>query len=776
MKRLAQTIVLTLILIASVAGQEQRVFTYGSIAGIVTDSATGKPIADADLSIQELHYGAFTDSEGRFVFGSMPVNRYNVICQHIGFRPIAVESVQVTDGQTILDIRLSPSSEPCSRSFSDMTTVISPPNTEYSAPLVRLKDADHDIFLCAARVAGSSRDPLQQAHALKYVVNRCCAAGRVDPAIQVLEAIGDEFALTVALEGIDSLSIDDRQGYDRQTYLHVGDRIDVANSDWSPALFALRISLEDLDRLVALLPKVTLSDDHIASCVKIGSLLNRYGKAKEGISVTHQALSVYDSLGFGYSGLDLGKAALAVGDTAAGIMILVNALAPSQSDSCDPFPIITAPVYAIQWALLDIGAYDVAMSTCSHAWDSMMVSCDIAVALAKKGRCEDALRALESVPVGERRADALVSVAVLCARNGNPQVAFTALPIALNDYVSDSTKHHTLLGDPVSDASRRIVEGFARSGLFDTALVIARSIRDTASQCEGIRRIAESLHSVDRKAEASALLEEAYHKSFAVEDSFDLQQVLDGLSYTCMQFGDLPLAKEMLALSKGRCFTSLGEREDLALKLARSGDYRVALTMGDQEKNLEDRISLKVGIADSCLAAGNKQFAFDVMMTIVDSVSVRHMFDNPWGKAYFPEAIAVLAALGKNDAALRLAAETGIADLVSVAMTKIAGVAFSDGQAERAMALLSQSRRLCDSLGVIWDEYDLPNAWQGIIDTYVRAGRYAEALATAGEMHATTCNRASALADLALAFSKTGRELNSAEKAELRQIIAQYCK
>jgi len=369
-----------------------------------------------------------------------------------------------------------------------------------------------------------------------------------------------------------------------------------------------------------------------------------------------------------------------------------------------------------------------------------------------------------------------VSVAVYCARQGNPRVAFTALPIAFNDYVSDSAKHHAWLGDPVSDASRRIAEGFASSGLIDTALVIARSIRDTASQCEAIRRIAESLHSVDRRVEASALLEEAYHKSLAVEDSFELQQVLDGLSYTCLQFDDLSLAKEMLASSKGRCFTSFWMREDLAFKFIRSGDYHTALTIADQEKALEDRYRLRFEIADSCQAMGNKQIALDIVEPIFDSISTKHLLRDPSGKAYFSEAIAVLAALGKNDAASRLAAETESADLVSVAMTKIAGVAFSDGQAERAMALLSQSRRLCDSLGVIWDEYNSPNAWQGIIDSYVGAGRYAEALATAGEMHAATHDRASALADIALAFSKTGRKLNKAEKTELRLIIDQYCR
>ncbi len=79
----------------------------GRIVGTVTDSASGRPISDAQVTIGGSRAGATTDNQGRFSIVNVPSGPRIIDVRRIGYQPSAPRTVTVTDGGTVtVDFKL----------------------------------------------------------------------------------------------------------------------------------------------------------------------------------------------------------------------------------------------------------------------------------------------------------------------------------------------------------------------------------------------------------------------------------------------------------------------------------------------------------------------------------------------------------------------------------------------------------------------------------------------------------------------------------------------
>lgn len=82
--------------IASLAAQGT-----GRIMGTVTDSSSGRPIGDAQVSIGGSRLGATTDAQGRYSIVNVPAGPRIIDVRRIGYQPSAPRTVTVTEGGTV---------------------------------------------------------------------------------------------------------------------------------------------------------------------------------------------------------------------------------------------------------------------------------------------------------------------------------------------------------------------------------------------------------------------------------------------------------------------------------------------------------------------------------------------------------------------------------------------------------------------------------------------------------------------------------------------------
>jgi len=68
--------------------------TTGKLIGVVKD-ASGAPLANAQVFIQELQMGNLTNEKGQYIIINIPPGSYTVICQLIGHQPQQVNNVKV---------------------------------------------------------------------------------------------------------------------------------------------------------------------------------------------------------------------------------------------------------------------------------------------------------------------------------------------------------------------------------------------------------------------------------------------------------------------------------------------------------------------------------------------------------------------------------------------------------------------------------------------------------------------------------------------------------
>lgn len=79
----------------------------GSIAGTVTDSATGAPVADATVTLVGTALGAKTGADGRYVLTGVPPGTYRVRIRMLGYSA-ATATVTVLEGtQAVADVQLA---------------------------------------------------------------------------------------------------------------------------------------------------------------------------------------------------------------------------------------------------------------------------------------------------------------------------------------------------------------------------------------------------------------------------------------------------------------------------------------------------------------------------------------------------------------------------------------------------------------------------------------------------------------------------------------------
>lgn len=87
------------VLLASVGATAAAQGT-GRITGVVTDSASGRPVPEVQVFVVGTRIGAMTDLEGRFTIGAVPAGNRSLEARRIGYRPASSPTVSVTAGGT----------------------------------------------------------------------------------------------------------------------------------------------------------------------------------------------------------------------------------------------------------------------------------------------------------------------------------------------------------------------------------------------------------------------------------------------------------------------------------------------------------------------------------------------------------------------------------------------------------------------------------------------------------------------------------------------------
>lgn len=84
------------------------------IRGTVFDADTDRPLSGATLSLEDATqaYPALSQPNGTFNFGRVPVGRYQLIVQYLGYESLVVSEILLESGkEQVVDVRLRPGSE-----------------------------------------------------------------------------------------------------------------------------------------------------------------------------------------------------------------------------------------------------------------------------------------------------------------------------------------------------------------------------------------------------------------------------------------------------------------------------------------------------------------------------------------------------------------------------------------------------------------------------------------------------------------------------------------
>ena len=90
----------TLVLLTLVTPLLALAQNTGKLQGRVTDRATGEGLPGATVSIVGTTLGASTDVDGNYTILGVPVSRYNVRAEYIGYSPGLVNGVEINSGYT----------------------------------------------------------------------------------------------------------------------------------------------------------------------------------------------------------------------------------------------------------------------------------------------------------------------------------------------------------------------------------------------------------------------------------------------------------------------------------------------------------------------------------------------------------------------------------------------------------------------------------------------------------------------------------------------------
>jgi Carboxypeptidase regulatory-like domain len=118
---------LFLVLFAGVALAKPILRKNADIIGVVTDSASGQPLASAEVSVMQgtqVVYNASTDAFGRYTAHNISPGNYTVTARFLGFRP---KSLPVTVGDASSDIRVDFPLNPVAVSLEGVTITAAVP-------------------------------------------------------------------------------------------------------------------------------------------------------------------------------------------------------------------------------------------------------------------------------------------------------------------------------------------------------------------------------------------------------------------------------------------------------------------------------------------------------------------------------------------------------------------------------------------------------------------------------------------------------------------------
>jgi len=78
--------------------------TIGEISGTVTDTATNEPLSGVIITIPEVDLVTETDEDGYYLFSDLGMGKYKVKCSFNGYKVPAVQTVEITEKVTSLDV------------------------------------------------------------------------------------------------------------------------------------------------------------------------------------------------------------------------------------------------------------------------------------------------------------------------------------------------------------------------------------------------------------------------------------------------------------------------------------------------------------------------------------------------------------------------------------------------------------------------------------------------------------------------------------------------
>ncbi|MCB2211741.1 TonB-dependent receptor [bacterium] len=101
------SVLATLLLLVMLAGVVQA--APGKIVGTVVGTESSEPLIGVNIIIDGTRHGAATDLDGRYVILNVPPGTYEIKASIIGYRPVSVREVRVTEGRTTtIDIEMTP--------------------------------------------------------------------------------------------------------------------------------------------------------------------------------------------------------------------------------------------------------------------------------------------------------------------------------------------------------------------------------------------------------------------------------------------------------------------------------------------------------------------------------------------------------------------------------------------------------------------------------------------------------------------------------------------
>lgn len=138
------------------AQQAGNILPAQTIRGIVVDKASGHPMPDVTIMLQDMPgTGTMTDENGQFTLPGVPVGRHNVQATYLGYEPGIFREILVTSAKEVsLDISLK-------ENVSELGEVVIRPQINKEQPLNKMAVTGARMLSVeeASRYAGGLDDP-----------------------------------------------------------------------------------------------------------------------------------------------------------------------------------------------------------------------------------------------------------------------------------------------------------------------------------------------------------------------------------------------------------------------------------------------------------------------------------------------------------------------------------------------------------------------------------------------------------------------------------------